>query len=242
MTCIIVDDEPFAREGMLMNIRETPFLEVTGSFSNALEANNFLRQNEVDLIFLDIEMPGVNGLDFLRSLPQRPLVVLTTAYPQYALESYELDTVDYLLKPVRLDRFIKAVNKARELHELITRARQDSEAGIEQDYLFIRSDRKFVRLYFRDIVAIKGMKDYAIVYTTGEKVLTALNIKTIAEQLPPAVFARVSKSYIVNIHFIQAIDQEFIQMRHLAEEIPIGDTYRDGFIERYVKTNLIQKP
>jgi two-component system, LytTR family, response regulator len=241
MTCIIVDDEPFAREGMLLNIGETPFLEVVGSFGNAIEANHFLARHEVDLMFLDIEMPGVNGLDFLRSLPKRPLVILTTAYPQYALESYELDTVDYLLKPVRLDRFIKAVNKARELYELIKLARQQAEAGIEQDYLFIKSDRKFVRLYFRDIVAINGMKDYVIVQTTREKVATALNIKTIAEQLPPSVFARVSKSCIININFIQAVDHDVIQMQDLPEEIHLGDAYRDAFIERYVKTNLIQK-
>ncbi|MBK8555286.1 MAG: response regulator transcription factor [Lewinellaceae bacterium] len=241
MTCIIVDDEPFAREGMLMNVKETPFLTVVGEFGNALEANNFLSQNDVDLMFLDIEMPGVNGLDFIRNLVHRPLIILTTAYPQYALESYELDTVDYLLKPIRLDRFIKAVNKAQELHELLQMAQQQAISGVEQDYLYIKSERKFVKLFFKDIVFIKGMKDYVVVHTAREKVITALNIKSIAEQLPPAIFARVSKSHLVNIRFIQAIDHDFIQLHALQDEIPLGDAYREDFIQRYVKTNLISK-
>ena len=241
MKCIIVDDEPFAREGILMNIRETPFLEVVGSFGNAIEANHFLSQNEVDLMFLDIEMPGINGLDFLRSLSKRPLVILTTAYPQYALESYELDTVDYLLKPIRLDRFMKAVNKARDMHELLQIAQQPAATGVEQDYFYIKSDRRYVRLFFKEILYITGMKDYVLLHTGRERVVTAMNIKALGELLPAAIFARVSKAYIVNINYIQSIDHDFIQLQGLQDEIPLGDSYREEFIERYVKTNLIHK-
>jgi DNA-binding LytR/AlgR family response regulator len=241
MKCIIVDDEPFAREGILMNIRETPFLEVVGSFGNAIEANYFLSQNEVDLMFLDIEMPGINGLDFLRSLPKRPLVILTTAYPQYALESYELDTVDYLLKPVRLDRFIKAVSKARETHELLQMVQQPASAGVEQDYFYIKSDRRYIRLFFKDILYVKGMKDYVLLHTLRERVMTAINIKALGELLPAFVFARVSKSFIVNINYIQSVDHDCIQLQGVQDEIPLGDSYREEFIGRYVKTNLIHK-
>ncbi len=242
MKCIIIDDEPLAREGIRLNAQDVHFLEIVGEFNQALEANNFLSANEVDLMFLDIEMPGVSGLDFLRSLKKRPLVILTTAYPQYALESYELDAVDYLVKPIRLDRFIKAVNKAKELHELLQLAGQATAVEIAQDYIYIKSDRKYIKVFFKDIAFIKGMKDYVLLYAGREKIITAMNIKTIHEQLPPSIFARVSKSHIVNINFIQAIDQDSIQLRgDLLEEIPLGDTYREDFISRYVKTNLVQR-
>lgn len=226
----------------MLNAREVHFLEVVGEFNHALEANNFLSANEVDLMFLDIEMPGLSGLDFLRSLKKRPLVILTTAYPQYALESYELDAVDYLVKPIRLDRFIKAVNKAKELHDLLQLAGQTASVEIAQDYIYIKADRKYIKVFFKDIAFIKGMKDYVLLYAGRDKIITAMNIKTIHEQLPPSIFARVSKSHIVNINFIQAIDQDSIQLRgDVQEEIPLGDTYRDDFITRYVKTNLVQR-
>ena len=241
MTCIIVDDEPFAREGIRLNIEETPFLEVIGEFENAIEANNFLSQNEVDLMFLDIEMPGINGLDFIRSLDKKPLVILTTAYPQYALESYELDTVDYLLKPIQLERFIRAANKARDMHQLLQLAEEHASAGVEQDYVYIKSERKLVKLFFKDIVYIKGMKDYVLIYTTKNKVMTALNIKSIASQLPSGNFVRISKAHILNIEYIKAIDHDFIQLKGLPDELPLGDSYRDAFMETYVNSNLFQK-
>lgn len=241
MKCIIVDDEPFAREGILLNVQEVHFLEVVGEFSNALEANNFLSANEVDLMFLDIEMPGINGIDFVRSLKKKPLIILTTAYPQYALEGYDIDVVDYLVKPVRLDRFIKSVNKAKEMFALHAQAQHVVES-ISQDYIYIKSDRKYIKVFFKDIAFIKGMKDYVILYTGKEKIMTAMNIKTIHEQLPVNVFARVSKSHIVNIQYIQSVDVDSIHLTGMpGEDIPLGDTYREDFITRYVKTNLIQR-
>ena len=245
MKCIIVDDEPFAREGILLNVQEVHFLEVVGEFSNALEANNFLSAHEVDLMFLDIEMPGISGLDFLRSLKKRPQIILTTAYPQYALDGFDLDVVDYLVKPIRLDRFIKSVNKAKEtfdLHVLANSAQAAATIEIAQDYIYIKADRRYIKVFFKDIFFIKGMKDYVVVYFGKEKIITAMNIKTINEQLPSAIFARVSKSHIVNINYILSIDPDCIQLGGgIAEEIPLGDTYREEFITKYVKTNLIQK-
>lgn len=239
MKCIIVDDEPFAREGIMLNAKEVHFLEVVGEFSNALEANNFLSANDVDLMFLDIEMPGINGLDFIRSLKKRPQVILTTAYPQYALEGFELDVVDYLVKPIRLDRFIKAVNKAKEIHDLYHQA-QNTQVEITPEYIYIKSERKYIKVFFKEISYIKGMKDYVIIHSGKEKIITAMNMKTINEQLPNHIFARVSKSHIVNINYILSVDLDYIHLSGVTtEEIPLGDTYREDFINRYVKTSLI---
>ena len=236
MKCIIVDDEPLAREGMELNVEDVPYLELVGQFGNAMTANDFLMTNSVDLMFLDIEMPGITGLEFLRDIKVDPLVILTTAYPQYALEGFELDVVDYLVKPIRLQRFIKAVNKAKEIHDLKNQVTNVVEK-IEEEFIYIKADRKYIRLFFKDIQYIKGMKDYVMIHTKDQRLMTAMNIKTIFSQLPHQIFARVSKSYLININFIDAVDIDFI---HLAgEEIPLGRTYKEGFIEKYVKTNLI---
>ncbi|RMG77675.1 MAG: DNA-binding response regulator, partial [Bacteroidetes bacterium] len=192
MKCIIVDDEPLAREGIELNIKEMGGLTLVGQFGNALSANDFLSQNEVDLMFLDIEMPGITGLDFIRSLKNQPLTILTTAYPQYALEGFELDVVDYLIKPIRLQRFMKAVNKATEFYNLLRQSGHTIES-VSNDFIYIKSDRKYIRLFFKDIQYIKGMKDYVMLYTTNDRIMTAMNIKTIHKQLPASVFARVSK-------------------------------------------------
>lgn len=238
MKCLIVDDEPLAREGMELNIGDVPSLELVGQCSNAVAANDFLQAHEVDLMFLDIEMPGINGLDFIRSLRNPPLIILSTAYPQYALESYELDVVDYLVKPIRLERFVKAINRAKEIHQL-QQAPQSSVESIEQEYVYIKSERRYIRVFFKDIKYIKGLKDYVMLYTEKEKIMTAMNIKTINSQLPDSIFVRVSKSYIININFIDSIDIDFIHLGN--EEIPLGRTYRERFINDYVKTNLIAR-
>ncbi len=236
MKCIIVDDEPLAREGMELNIQDYGELELVGQFENAIAANQFLQNNEVDLIFLDIEMPGLSGLDFIRSLRNPPLIILCTAYPQYALESYELEVVSYLVKPIRMDRFIKAVNRAKEIHELRQQTMTTMES-VEEDFVYIKADRKYVRVFFKDIQYIKGLKDYVMLYTSQQKLMTAMNIKTIHAQLPAHIFVRVSKSYIININWIDSIDIDFIQLA--GEEIPLGRTYKENFIENYVKKNLI---
>src|ERR1043165_4155339 len=152
MNCIIVDDEPLARQGMELNIANVASLQLLGSFSNALAASDFLRKEKVDLMFLDINMPELSGLDFLKSLRDAPLVIFTTAYPQYALESYELDAIDYLVKPIRIERFLKAVNKAENhLRLLQQEANNNQVEKIEDDFVFIKADRKYFKIYFRDI-------------------------------------------------------------------------------------------
>ena len=236
MNCIIVDDEPLAREGMELNVEDVPYLNLVGQFGNALTANDFLVQNRVDLMFLDIQMPGITGLEFLKNLKNPPMTIFTTAYPQHALEGFELDVIDYLVKPVRLQRFIKATNKAKEIFDLRGQSENVIE-NIEEEFIYIKADRKYIRLFFKDIKYIKGMKDYVMIYTDEQRLMTAMNLKTIFSQLPHHIFARVSKSHLININFIDAIDIDLIQLA--GEEIPLGRTYKEAFITKYVKTNLI---
>jgi len=240
MTCIVVDDEPLARQGMEINIAQISTLQLLGSFSNALAASDFLRKEEVDLLFLDINMPELNGLDFLKSLRDAPLVIFTTAYPQYALESYELDAIDYLVKPIRIERFLKSVNKAdNHLRLLKQEGNNNHVEKIEDDFVYIKSDRKFFKIFFKDILYIEGLKDYVIIYTADNKIITSMNVKTIAAQLPASIFARVSKSYIVNILHITALDNELIYIQH--HEIPLGQSFKDDFLKQYIDGKVVKR-
>ncbi|MBP7463902.1 MAG: response regulator transcription factor [Bacteroidales bacterium] len=236
MKCIIIDDEPLAREGMKMNINEVPMLELVGEFDDAIKATQYLQENDVDLMFLDIEMPGISGLNFLRDLPNQPLVILATAYPQYAVEAYELDVVDYLVKPIKLDRFMKAVNKAEEILRM-SKSTSMLEA-IEDDFIFIKSDRKYVKINFDEIFFIEGLKDYVIIHTTHGKYMTAMNVKTIHNKLPEEIFIRTSKSYIINIAHIKEIDGNDVIIQD--NKIPIGRSYRDEFLE-FVNKRLLKR-
>ncbi|MEM1119262.1 MAG: LytTR family DNA-binding domain-containing protein [Bacteroidota bacterium] len=238
MRCIIVDDEPLAREGMELNVEELDYLALVGQFSTATDALNYMSDNQVDLMFLDIQMPGLTGLDFIRSLREKPMTILTTAYPQYALEGFELEVIDYLVKPIRLQRFIQAVTKAKNLFDLQQKAAR-TETTVNQKDIFIRADRKYIRIFFKEIRYIKGMKDYVMIYAGDEKYMTAMNIKTTNDQLPDDQFVRVNKSYIINKDYIDAIGTDFISIA--GEEIPLGRTYREDFIARFVKGKLIER-
>jgi DNA-binding LytR/AlgR family response regulator len=241
MTCIVVDDEPLARQGMEMNIASIASLQLLGSFSNALAASDFLRKEKVDLMFLDINMPELNGLDFLKSLRDAPLVIFSTAYPQYALESYELDAIDYLVKPIRIERFLKAVNKAENHLRLLQQEASSSSQveKIEDDFVFIKADRKYFKIYFKDILYIEGLKDYVIIYTGDNKIITSMNVKTIASQLPVSIFARVSKSYIVNVLHITSFDNELVYIQN--NEIPLGQSFKDDFIKQYIDGKIVKR-
>lgn len=240
MTCIVVDDEPLARQGMEMYIANVAELQLLGSFSNALAASDFLRKANVDIMFLDINMPELNGLDFLKSLRDAPLVIFTTAYPQYALESYELDAIDYLVKPIRIERFLKAVNKAENHLRLLQQDNTHNQVEkIEEDFVYIKADRKFFKIYFKDILYIEGLKDYVIIYTKDNKIITSMNVKTIAAQLPASIFARVSKSYIVNTLHITSFDNEVIYIG--STEIPLGQSFKDDFLKQFIDGKIVRR-
>ena len=232
MNCIIIDDEPLAREEMQALIKEVSKIEILGKFSNAPTALNFLKENEVDLIFLDIEMPMVPGLEFAAQLPKKSLIVFTTAYPQYALKSYELDAIDYLLKPVAKERLEKAINKAETYKGLLSddTAKGTIEAGTS-DFLLIKSERRFYRINFTDIRYIEGLKDYVVIYTSNQKLITAMNLKTIHQKMPQDIFLRVSKSYVVNINYIESFDHHSIYIG--GYEISLGEVYRKDFFTIY---------
>lgn len=236
--CIVIDDEPLARQGMKFHIDDLPILKLEGEFANAIKAGEYLSKNEVDIIFLDIEMPGITGLEFLRMIPHNSMVILTTAYPQYALEAFELDVIDYLLKPIKFDRFTIAVNKAIEIIELKNSGY--TELGEqEESEIYIKSDRKYIKLKYDDIHYIKGLKDYVIVHTIDSKYITALNVKTILNKLPAKQFARVSKSYIVNIDKINSVDVDTIYLGK--QEIPLGNTYKEAFINNHINSKLLKR-
>jgi len=239
MKCIIIDDEPLAREGLANMLAGISSVELMDSFSNPIDANHYLKSNTVELMFLDIEMATLNGLDFAKSLVYKPLIIFITAYPQYALESFEVDALDYLVKPVRIERLLKAINKAENYISLLQKNADEGIAIVENNYVFIKADRKFVKIFFKDILYIEGLKDYVIIHTDGKKVLTAMNIKTIFYKLPIKNFARVSKSYIINTDHISAVDTNMVYLKD--EEIPIGNNFKETFFSHYVEGKIIKK-
>lgn len=232
MKCIIVDDEPLARQEMQALINDVSDLEIIGSFSNAPAALKFLKINSVDLIFLDIEMPMVTGLEFASQLPEDTLVIFTTAYPKYALESYELDAIDYLLKPIDKSRVQKAINKAVTYKNLLSAETEkntiESNTG---DFMIIKSERKFFKINFADIKYIEGLKDYVVIYTGNQKLITAMNLKTIHQKIPNNIFFRVSKSYVINLNFIDSFDHHNVYLGE--NEVPLGEVYKKDFFRIY---------
>lgn len=240
MTCIIVDDEPLARDGIQLLIDSTPELTFKGSFQNPVGVADLLASNPVDLIFLDIQMPGMNGIEFARSIPDKTLIIFTTAYTVYALDSYEVDAIDYLVKPIHPERFQKAVGKALSYHALLnTGPAAGNIASVAADFMFVKADRKFFKVLFKDLLFIEGLKDYVILHLPDKKIVTAMNIKTIYEQLPKDIFVRIHKSYIINIRHITSFDNNTVCVQK--QDIPIGDSFRAYFFEEFVMKRLISR-
>lgn len=240
MNCIIVDDEPLARKGMELLIGKANDLNLLANLSNSSDAAAFIRDNPVDLIFLDIEMPGSNGIEFALKEAGGTLVIFTTAYPGYAIDSYDVDAVDYLLKPIKPERFFRAVEKAFTYSSLLDKKHvKSSIERVEEDYFFVKADRKIFRVDFSDILYVEGLKDYVVIHTENQKIITAMNIKTINEQLPSKFFVRVSKSYIINVQKVTAFDNNTLLI--MKQEIPIGNNYRNNFFEQYVSKKLLKR-
>jgi DNA-binding LytR/AlgR family response regulator len=228
--CAIIDDEYLARKYIKDYTAKIPFLEVKGDFSSPLKAMELLQSGEVDLIFLDIQMPDISGLDFLRSLDHKPFVVLTTAYEEYALEGYELEVTDYLLKPFSFDRFLKAVNKvskAMQKKQSSTDAQQNKQTQTEfkDNYIIIRADRKLYKINYEDLIMIEGQKAYVTFHSENKKRITALaSLKELEEKLPTDQFIRIHKSYIVSIKKIDALEGNQLEVN--GEKLPVGKNYR----------------
>ena len=237
MKCIVVDDEPLARQGLELMIQDVDFLEYKGSFSNAVTADKFMQANAVDLVFLDINMPLLSGMEYLRNVASDSQFIITTAYPDHALEGYELNVTDYLLKPIKFDRFYKAVNKALKHQQPGTPPIQEVE--VYEDCVFVRTDKKFVRVTLSAIQYIEGYKDYVMIYMEGEKVMAGVNLRTIFSRLHPGNFLRVNKSFIINLLKIKYIDNDFVYVDNT--QIPIGDSYRADLLDYVRKTGVIKR-
>jgi DNA-binding LytR/AlgR family response regulator len=235
MTCLAVDDEPLALDLLEDNIKKIPFLKLLKKCSNALEANEFLQTQPVDLVFLDIQMPGLTGIQFLQGLSKTPpLVIFITAYEQYALEGYSLDVVDYLLKPVSFERFLKAVNKANDKFT----SRAPAVAAPAATYMFVNSEYNLVRIDFADLAYIEGLKDYVKIFllSATRPVITRMSMKSLEEILPADQFVRVHKSFIVSISKITSIRKGRIAL--LKEQIPISEHYRENLYRFIDPKNL----
>ncbi|RNI30486.1 LytR/AlgR family response regulator transcription factor [Rufibacter latericius] len=240
LTCLAIDDEPLALDIMRSYISKIPFLQLVQTCSSALEAMTVLQRQPVDLLFLDIEMPEITGVQFAQSLSHRPAIIFTTAYPQYALDGFSLDAVDYLLKPIPFDRFFRAVNKVYERAQLQTPASpvaMPAPAYSEnEDFIFVKADYKTLRVNLKDILFIEGLKDYVILHTVTRKIISLLSMNKIMEKLPEQEFARVHRSYIVSLAHIESIEKGRIKIKE--QEIPIGDSFRESFMRWVESKNL----
>lgn len=237
MNCIAIDDEPLALRLIEDYARQITFLNLIGTYVKPLDALDVLSREKVDLIFLDIRMPDMSGFQFLNSLQEKPLVVLITAYNQYGAESYDFNVADYLLKPVSMEKFVKSVNKVREMMESKMQRKTGEGLQTVNDYIFVNSEYKLIKIKISDILFIEGLKDYIRIYIEGadKPVLTIMRIKTFEENLPPAAFVRVHRSFMVNIQKIDFIKKNRIHLGN--HEIPVGDLYAENFFKRIEDRN-----
>ncbi len=235
--CLSIDDEPLALKQIGSYIEKTPFLESEALCSNAFEAMAFLSDNEVDLLFVDINMPDLNGMDFVRSLTQKPQVIFTTAYSEYAIEGFQVDALDYLLKPISYAVFLKAANKAKTWFEL--NRRQSDVIQTTNDYIFVKSEYKLMRILLSEIKYIESSNEYIQIHLINDEPVTSLiRLKVIEEQLPKDKFMRVHRSFIVNLDRVKVIERNRIIFDHHIY-IPVGDQYKETFQAFVDKTFLI---
>ena len=235
INCVIIDDEPLAREGLASYVREVDFLNLSGVCENPLELLPLIDRQAADLIFLDIQMPKMNGIEFLKILQKPPMVIITTAYPSYALEGFQLNVLDYLLKPITFERFFKAATKARDYYKLLT----GDPAKQDEDYFFIKCGSKYEKVFFEDVLYVEGMQNYVTIYSTRGKYITMLSLKSLEEKLADTAFIRIHKSFIASITKIDGIEgnELFIQNNR----IPISRNYREQVIERVISKRLWDK-
>lgn len=238
LRCVIIDDEPLARKGLKEYIQDVEFLTLEGEFDNPVKATELLLQQKIDLLFLDIQMPKMTGMEFLKTLTYPPMVIFTTAYPQYAVEGFELNAIDYLLKPFSFERFWKAVLKARTLRE--TAAQTPPPANtISPDYFFIKCDNKLVRILYDEILFVEALQNYVAVHTTTKKYITYLTFRSIEEHLPAARFIRTHKSFIVAAAKVESIEGNDIRIGE--HYIPISRAERESVLQQLLQNRLLKR-
>lgn len=236
ISCIIVEDEPLARNLLSDYVHKVPHLNLIKTFANPLEAIDFLRENSVDLLFLDIQMPEITGISLLKVLQKKPLVVLTTAYSDYALESYDFDVLDYLLKPITFERFLRAVEKANQrltTPHVVEKVNPDSA----QPFVFVKDGTKLVKIRLDDILYVEGLKDYVTIHTRQQKVVTLQRLKNLEDQLPANKFIRIHHSFIIALDAIDAVHKGEVQIGNAS--LPISDSYKKSFKD-FIEKNQMQ--
>lgn len=234
--CLVVDDEPLALDILEDYISKVPFLTLVKTTTSAIEGLSLVQSDSVDLVFLDVQMPELTGIQFLKIINGKCDVILTTAYSQYALDGYELDVVDYLLKPIAFDRFYKAAQKVLQNNGNSHGAPQEIPSANTHDFIFVKTEHKIQKIYLDDILFIEGLKDYISIFTKSERIITLQNMKKMEESLPAKSFIRVHKSYIVATGKIESIERSRIQIGE--KIIPIGDTYREYFFKQIENKNI----
>ncbi|HAA16987.1 MAG TPA: DNA-binding response regulator [Cytophagales bacterium] len=242
--CLLVDDEPLALQVVTQYLEQVEDFEVAGTCESALEAGTFLTTHPVDLVFLDINMPMLSGLEFLKTLANPPLIVITTAYREYAVDSYELDVLDYLVKPIPFARFMKTLHKVREQLRLRQQATQPTATDgeptpppppLQADHLYLKVDKKMIRVEYSDIVYVESLKDYVRVITTLESLIVHYNLQAFTDLLPPKDFARIHRSYTINLNHIKALDGNSIEIG--GKSLPIGRNYQPEVKQRILGGN-----
>lgn len=233
--CVAIDDEPLARECIAGYVAEVDFLKLVGQGSNPLELNDLLQRELIDLVFLDIQMPKINGVDYLKMTNNLPMVVFTTAYPNYALEGYQLDVLDYLVKPITFNRFYQAATKAKEFHDLSQS--KGAVTTLERDYFFIKCSAKFEKVFLDEILYIEAMQNYIVIHTVSEKFMTLTSLKSISEKLENKGFIKVHKSYIVAINKITGVEDQQLVVSGNAK-IPISRSMRKSVLEEVLGDRL----
>lgn len=230
--CVITDDEPVARKGIKGYVEKVDFLELVGVCEDAVALNNLLREQEVQLLFLDIEMPYINGLELLQSLPNPPKVIFTTAYEQYALKGFELEAIDYLLKPISFERFLKAVNRA---HELFKTSSQQPVT----DHLFVKVNEKLVKVNWKDIIYIESLENYVSIHTAQNRYITHITLKAVIESITDPAFIQTHKSFVVNATKITSIEGNVIELGDF--QVPISRSMKETVMEKIVNNRLLKR-
>ena len=238
ISCIIIDDEPLARKGLREYITDIDFLRLEAEFDNALAATELLKRGGADLLLLDIQMPKITGVDFLRSLKNAPPVIFTTAYPQFAIDGFDLNALDYLVKPVSFDRFLKAAMKAREYYELREKNKANSNTE-NRAFFFVKADNKLVKILFDELLFAEALQNYVVIHTRAKKYITYLTFKSVEEYLPADRFIKTHKSYLVSAEKIDSIEGNIIRLG--THDIPISRNLKDEVMEKLLNGKFLRR-
>ena len=237
MKCLIIDDEPIACKGMKEYVSQIEFLELAGVYADPLQAYQVLDSGEIDLIFLDIEMPRLSGIDFIKSLKKVPAIIFTTAYSSYALEGFELGVADYLLKPISFPRFLKAVNKVKELYTAMRPV--TASPTEEKGSFFIKENGTFVKIYYDEVLYAEALQNYVAIHLAGKKLVTYITLSILEKQLPEAIFMKVHKSYIVSLQKIKAVEGNTVLIG--SAQIPVSRNMKDLLMQKVVDAKLLKR-